>query len=316
MGQEPTTWRGPYDHPMAPRHDAFAGAARADHDPFRLASTAASALAEATGTGRHDVAVVLGTGLAGAAGALGCTGEPRDIADLPGFRVLRAPDHRAAVWSTTTAGLRVLVLAGRSHLYEGLDAAAVVHPVRTAVAAGCHTIVLTASVGSLRPEIGPGRLALIGDHLNLTGQSPLTGVTGDEMIPGPFCDLTSLWSERLRAAARRTDPGLPELVYAQLPGPHLETPAEIRMLCILGADLVGMSTVLEAIAAHHLGASVLGVAVVGNAAAGMGDGPLKLSAIHAQSALAADRLGQLVADVLSTAPGLPHATEPGAGRLS
>lgn len=291
-------------------------ARRAEPDPFRLAAAAARDLAQGTGVGRHDVAVVLGTGLVDAAGALGCTGEPRDISGLPGFRPLRAPGHRAAVWSTTTAGHRVLVFAGRSHLYEGLDPAAVVHPVRTAVAAGCHTIVLTASAGSLRPDIGPGRLALIGDHINLTGRSPLTGVHDDGTIPSPFLDLTTVWSSRLRALACQIDPGLPELVYAQLPGPDLETPAEVRMLGVLGADLVGMSTVLEAIAAHHLGASVLGMTVVGNAAAGMADGPLDLSEIHAMSARAAGALGQLVAGVLGALATRLDTGAPGRRRLS
>lgn len=268
-------------------------------DPFALAADAAWSLAEVTGAQHHDAAVVLGTGLSGAAGPLGCTGDPIDISALPGFRPLRAPGHRSAVWSTSVAGLRVLVLAGRAHLYEGLSAAAVVHPVRVAAAAGCRTVVLTASAGSLRPDVGPGRLALIGDHLNLTARSPLTGIHAGGATPSPFVDLTTVWSAHLRTLARRLDPALPELVYAQLPGPHLETPAEIRMLGVLGADLVGMSTALEAIAAHHLGAAVLGIAVVGNAAAGMSDGPLDLSRIHAGSALAADAVGALIAGVLA-----------------
>ena len=151
-------------------------------------------------------------------------------------------------------------MLGRTHLYEGRGVDAVAHGVRTAAAAGCRTVVLTNAAGGLARGHGVGEPVLISDHLNLTGRSPLRGPR--------FVDLTDLYSPRLRALAREIDPTLAEGVYAGLPGPHFETPAEIRMLRMLGADLVGMSTVLEAIAARAEGVEVFGLSLVTNLAAG------------------------------------------------
>ena len=156
---------------------------------------------------------------------------------------------------------RVLVLLGRTHYYEGHGVARVVHGVRTAVAAGCRAVVLTNAAGGLRQGMSVGQPVLISDHLNLTATSPLVGAQ--------FVDLTDLYSPRLRELARVDRPDLEEGVYAALPGPHFETPAEIRMLRTLGADLVGMSTVLEAIAARAAGAEVFGLSLVTNLAAGI-----------------------------------------------
>ena len=140
---------------------------------------------------------------------------------------------------------------------------------RTAVAAGCRIVVLTNAAGGIHESYQVGQPVLIRDHLNLTGRSPLTGPPPPAGYPSRFTDLTDLYSARLRGLAREADPGLAEGVYAALPGPHYETPAEIRMLRGLGADLVGMSTALEAIAARHLGAEVLGISLVTNLAAGL-----------------------------------------------
>ena len=153
------------------------------------------------------------------------------------------------------SGKRALVFGGRTHLYEGRGVRAVVHAVRTAAAAGCRRIVLTNGCGGLSAQWPPGTVVLVSDHLNLTGRSPVEGAT--------FLDLTDLYSARLRALAHAVDPSLPEGVYVQLPGPHYETPAEVRMARLLGGDLVGMSTALEAIAARQSGMQVLG-AVVGH----------------------------------------------------
>ena len=139
----------------------------------------------------------------------------------------------------------MLLFLGRTHLYEGRGVEPVVHGVRTAAAAGVRTVVLTNAAGGLREEHRVGQAVVIADHLNLTARSPLVGAT--------FVDLTDLYSARLRELAREVDPSLTEGVYAALPGPHYETPAEIRMLRTLGADLVGMSTALEAIAARAAG---------------------------------------------------------------
>ena len=148
--------------------------------------------------------------------------------------------------------MRVLVYLGRIHLYEGHDPHTVVHGVRTAIAAGCRAVVLTNAAGGINAGYAVGQPVLISDHLNLTGRSPLWGPLPPQ-VPSRFTDLTEAYSARLRGLARELDPTLAEGVYAGLPGPHFETPAEIRMLRDAGADLVGMSTVMEAIAARHLG---------------------------------------------------------------
>jgi purine-nucleoside phosphorylase len=187
------------------------------------------------------------------------------------------------------------VFLGRVHLYEGLSPAAVVHGVRTAVAAGCRTVVLTNAAGGIRAGLSVGEPVLISDHLNLTGRSPLAGPPP----PGSrFTDLTDLYSPRLRALAREADPSLTEGVYAMMPGPHYETPAEITMLGRLGADLVGMSTVLEAIAARHLGAEVLGISLVTNLAAGLAGQSLSHAEVVEAGRASASRMGSLLAGIL------------------
>ena len=167
------------------------------------------------------------------------------MAELPGFTPPTAAGHGGQVLVVPVGDKRVLVLLGRIHAYEGHDLRHVVHPVRTACAAGARTVVLTNAAGGLRDDFSVGQPVLISDHLNLTARSPLVGAQ--------FVDLVDAYSPRLRALARDVDPTLAEGVYAGLPGPHYETPAEIRMLRTLGADLVGMSTVHETIAARAAG---------------------------------------------------------------
>jgi purine-nucleoside phosphorylase len=166
------------------------------------------------------------------------------------------------------------VLVGRVHLYEGYSEADVVHGVRTAVLAGCGTVILTNAAGGLNSEWPPGTAVALSDHLNLTNRSPLSGPPPPEPFASRFVDLSEVYSARLRAVAHEVDPSLREGVYAALRGPHYETPAEIRMLRTMGADLVGMSTALEAIAVRHLRAEVLGVSLVTNLAAGVSPTPL------------------------------------------
>jgi purine-nucleoside phosphorylase len=202
------------------------------------------------------------------------------------------------VRSVRAGRLRVLVFLGRTHLYEGHPVATVVHGVRTAVAAGGRVIVLTNAAGGIRAGYRPGQPVLISDHLNLTGRSPLTGPPPPDGYPSRFTDLTDLYSRRLRAVARAADPAPAEGVYAALPGPHYETPAEIRMLRALGADLVGMSTALEAIAARHLGAEVLGISLVTNLAAGLAPDGLDHAEVTAAGQAAAARMGALLAGLV------------------
>jgi purine-nucleoside phosphorylase len=168
--------------------------------------------------------------------------------------------------------------------------AAVVHGARTAVAAGCRVVVLTNAAGAVDTSLRPGEPVLIRDHISLTATSPLVGAQ--------FVDLTDLYAARLRNLAREADPTLRQGVYAHWPGPAFETPAEIRMLRTLGADLVGMSTVPEAIAAHALGAEVLAFSLVTNLAAGLGEERLSHLDVIATGEAAADRCAGLLADVL------------------
>jgi purine-nucleoside phosphorylase len=213
------------------------------------------------------------------------------FAELPGFAMPTVQGHGGAIRSVTVGERRVLVLLGRTHLYEGHGVASVVHGVRTAAAAGCRTVVLTNAAGCLRPEVEIGQPVLISDHVNLTAMSPLVGPR--------FVDLTDLYSPRLRALARTLDPTLVEGVYAGLPGPHFETPAEIRMLNAIGADLVGMSTVLEAIAARAAGLEVFGLSMVTNLAAGITGAPLDHEEVLEAGRKSASRLGLLLRELVA-----------------
>jgi purine-nucleoside phosphorylase len=254
---------------------------------------AAAAIAKATGVDSHDVAVVLGSGWRPAADVLGEPDHELAMAELPGFRPPGVAGHSGTVRSVPVGDRRVLVLLGRTHLYEGHGVEPVVHGVRTAAAAGCRTVVLTNAAGGIREGMQVGDPVLISDHLNLTSLSPLAGPR--------FTDLTDLYSPRLRALAREIDPELTEGVYVGLPGPHFETPAEIRMFRLLGADLVGMSTVLEAIAARAEGVEVFGLSLVTNLAAGMTGEPLDHHEVLAAGAAAAGRMGALLRDLIGRA---------------
>jgi len=187
----------------------------------------------------------------------------------------------------------VLFFAGRTHYYEGRGVDAVVHGVRTAAAAGCTVLVLTNGCGGLNPDWAPGTPVIISDHLNLTATTPLVGAN--------FVDMTETYSRRLRDIARSVDPDLDEGVYAQFPGPQYETPAEVRMAGILGADLVGMSTVLEAIAARAAGLEILGLSLVTNAAAGLTGEALHHAEVLQAGKDAATRLSDLLSRILERA---------------
>ncbi|MFL6145803.1 MAG: purine-nucleoside phosphorylase [Labedaea sp.] len=260
-------------------------------DPQAAAEAAARALADRTGVDKHDVAVVLGSGWRPAADELGAPDVEVPMAGLPGFTAPTVAGHGGAIRSVTVGGRRALVLLGRTHLYEGRGVTAVAHGVRTAAAAGCRTVVLTNAAGCLRPGVSVGQPVLISDHLNLTGTSPLAGAH--------FVDLTDLYSARLRGIALSIDSTLIEGVYAGLPGPHFETPAEIRMLTVLGADLVGMSTVLEAIAARAAGVEVFGLSLVTNLAAGLTGEPLNHEEVLEAGRLAAGRMGRLLRELVA-----------------
>ncbi len=265
-------------------------------DPAVVARAAADRLAELTGVPRHDVALVLGSGWAPAADLLGETLAQVQNTDLPGFAAATVAGHSGTVRSvrigdrSDSSDRRALVFGTRTHLYEGRGVRAVVHGIRTAAAAGCRIVVLTNGCGGLDPAWSPGTPVLIRDHINLTGVSPLEGAT--------FVDLTDLYSARLRSLCREVDPQLPEGVYVQFPGPHYETPAEVRMAGIIGGSLVGMSTTLEAIAARAAGMEVLGVSLVTNLAAGISGAPLDHAEVLEAGRAAAQRVGGMLAEVV------------------
>ncbi len=249
-------------------------------------------LAERTGSERHDVALVLGSGWAGAADLLGDTLAEVPADQVPGFHRPAVSGHVGTLRSIAIGGTdaRALVLGARTHLYEGRGVRQVVHGVRTAAAAGCRTVVLTNGCGGLRPDVGAGHAGA--DHRPPQPHGHLAAGGGDASSTSPTCTRS-----RLRDLAREVDPSLDEGVYAQFPGPHYETPAEVRMARTIGADLVGMSTTLEAIAARHAGLEVLGISLVTNLAAGISPEPLDHAEVLEAGREAAPRIGALLAEI-------------------
>jgi purine-nucleoside phosphorylase len=255
-----------------------------------LARQAADALAERTGTDKHDIALVMGSGWLPAAEALGEPEHELPAAELPGFSAPAVEGHGGTIRSVRLGDRRLLIFLGRTHFYEGRGVASVVHGMRTAAASGVGTVVLTNGCGGLDTSWTPGTPVLIRDHINLTGTSPVEGAN--------FVDLTDLYSSRLRALCQEVDPSLDDGVYVQFPGPHYETPAEIAMVKAIGGTLVGMSTVLEAIAAREAGMEVLGISLVTNFAAGITGEPLNHEEVLEAGRASATRMGSLLADVL------------------
>ncbi|WP_425475643.1 purine-nucleoside phosphorylase [Nocardioides tweenelious] len=258
--------------------------------PYALADQAAARLAELTGVAQHDVALVLGSGWLPAVDALGEATAEINTTDLPGFSAAAVAGHSGKIRSIKAGDRQLLVFLSRTHYYEGKGVAAVVHGVRTAAAAGCRAIVLTNGCGGLRESWTPGTPVLISDHINLTGKSPIEGAN--------FVDLTDLYSSRLRAMCREVEPTLDEGVYVQFPGPHYETPAEVRMAGVIGGNLVGMSTTLEAIAAREAGMEILGISLVTNLAAGISGEPLNHAEVLEAGKAAASRMGALLGRIV------------------
>jgi purine-nucleoside phosphorylase len=264
-------------------------------DPFDVAAAAAEYIAAKTGVPGHDIALVLGSGWGGAAELIGDVVAEIPTAEIPGFRGPAVKGHLATTRSIRFerpdgAVRHALVLGSRTHLYEGLGPRRVVHGVRTAAAAGCETVILTNGCGSVHIGWRPGQPVLIKDHLNLTGQTPLEGAK--------FADMTDVYTPRLRDVARSVDPDLPEGVYAQFHGPQYETPAEVKMASLMGADLVGMSTALEAIAARHCRMDVLGISLATNLAAGISPHPLSHEEVLEAGREAGPRISDLLARVI------------------
>jgi purine-nucleoside phosphorylase len=245
-------------------------------DPFHALHAAALVIAARTGVEGHDAALVLGSGLSNYAREFDGAVEIR-YEDIPGFPVPQVVGHGGVLLSVPIGNRRLLVLSGRVHAYEGWSMSEVVFGVRAAVSTGARNVMLTNAAGGVSKEFSPGDLVIISDHLNLVGRSPLTG-PNDDRLGSRFPDMSEVYSRDLRSDLAQVfeevgaEPH--EGVYAWFPGPSYETPAEVRMAGIMGADLVGMSTVPEAIAARHMGANVVAVSLVTNLAAGISPTPL------------------------------------------
>jgi purine-nucleoside phosphorylase len=252
------------------------------------AAEAAAAIAELTGVARHRVAVVLGSGWGPAAAAFGEPVAEIAMTDVPGFTTPTAEGHRGTIASYDVGGVATLVLSGRTHLYEGLGLRPVVHGIRAAAATGCTFAVLTNANGSVRRDLEIGQAVLVRDHLNLTGTSPIESAH--------FVDLTDCWSPRLRALAHELDPSLVEATYAWLAGPHYETLAEAEWVRRIGGDVIGMSTVPEAIAGRECGLEVLGLSTV-TAVEGQDSG-IDPSEVVAVAERTATWMGPLLADLV------------------
>ena len=266
---------------------------------YDQARVAADWLRERLADRAPEVAMILGSGLGDLTALLA---DPWRVAysDIPHLPRPGVAGHAGTLWCGELAGVDTLIFQGRFHHYEGHDLASVTLPVRIVRCLEIPTLILTAAVGGIRNDLGPGSLVLIHDHLNLLGENPLRG-PNDDRYGLRFPDLSAVYSARLRRHARESahELGLTltEGVYAWFPGPSYETPAEVRMARTLGADVVGMSTVPEAIVARHAGLDVLAFAVVTNAAAGLA-GPLDHTDVLQESRKAAVNLGRLLTHCL------------------
>ncbi len=247
------------------------------------------------------VALVLGSGLGGFADELRKTAEiPYE--ELPGFPRSTAPGHAGRLVLGYVEDVPVAVLQGRVHLYEGYSPAEVVRPVRLLAMLGAKIFFATNAAGGMRPELGAGELMMLTDHVSCFVPNPLRGENLDE-LGTRFPDMTEVYDaglrEILQSAAEKNGIELRRGVYVQLPGPSFETPAEIRMLAALGADAVGMSTVVEAVAARHAGLRVCAVSMIANLAAGLSPAPLSAEEVLAAANAAAPRFKALLWDSIA-----------------
>jgi purine-nucleoside phosphorylase len=269
---------------------------------------AAEAAGQQIGAADAEVAVILGSGLASAADRLqGARSIP--YAALPCFPEPTVAGHPGRLVSGRWGNRAVLIFCGRVHTYEGYPAAEIGFPVRIAAALGVHTLIVTNVAGGIEPSYAVGEIVAIRDHINLTGASPLSG-PNDERLGPRFVDMSEPYAPALRqlaatVAKERFGVAMREGVYVSMPGPSYETKAEVAMLRVLGADLVGMSTVHEVIAARHSGLAVLGLSMVANPAAGILAAPLRHEDVTAAAAAGAARMGELLEAVVTR---LPRAT--------
>ncbi len=275
-GVDPGTSIRPIDQPA--RLDALEAAVRARSDLV------------------PEIGIVLGSGLGGLVAELD-DALAISFADLPGWPAATAPGHEGRLLLGRLGGRPVVMLQGRFHLYEGNDPGLVVQPVLLVRRLGARAVLLTNAAGGLDPTFEPGTLMLVTDHINLTGHNPLLGPNADSIGPR-FPDLTEAWSPRLRAqlaaAAAAERVTVAEGVYVGLVGPSYETPAEVRLYASLGGHAIGMSTVLECIAARWAGLEVCGISLVTNAGAGYSGEPLTHAEVLEASREAGPRMIRLV----------------------
>ncbi|MGC2161053.1 MAG: purine-nucleoside phosphorylase [Silvibacterium sp.] len=268
--------------------------------PYDQASEAAQFIATQTAL-RPTIAIVLGSGLGGFASQIE-NAVALPYRDIPHFPQSTAPGHSGRLLLGTIQGTPVAVMQGRVHGYEGYAASQIAFPARVLARFGIRTLILTNAAGGIRTTFHEGQLVLISDHINMTGQNPAIG-PNDERFGVRFFDMGDAYSRRLRAiahtAAKAEGLALEEGVYLSVTGPSYETPAEIRAFRALGADLVGMSTVLETIAARHMGVEVLGISCVTNMAAGIKDQPLTAEEVIETGRQVEQQFARLLARIIT-----------------
>jgi len=260
-------------------------------NPFEIAQEAADQIAKISGIQSHAIALTLGSGWAKAADLIGETVSEIPASEIIGFSKPSVVGHVGTLRSVKLPnGNHALVIGARTHYYENQGVRSVVHSVRTAAKTGAKIMILTNGAGGIKPQWDGGAAVLISDHINLTANSPLEGAN--------FVDLTDLYSKRLRNLAHEVDGSLEEGVYVQFRGPHYETPAEVQMAKILGGDIVGMSTALEAIAAREMGMEILGMSLITNLAAGIQSTPLNHAEVLEAGKNAEARISKLLAEII------------------
>ena len=252
-----------------------------------------------------EVHLVLGSGLGGVADGLEDARSVR-FDEVPGWSNSTVEGHAGELRRGQIAGVEVLLQMGRIHLYEGHTAAQVVRPIRVGIVYGAKTVILTNAAGAINEGFRAGDLMMIEDHINLTGVNPLTGPNNDARGER-FPDMTNLYSSHLRAtalnSATKMDITLRSGIYAGVNGPSYETPSEVRMMAAMGVDAVGMSTVLEAIAARHMGSRICGISCITNQAASIKGAPLSHDEVKVFAAKASDDMIRLLAAILDTREG-------------
>lgn len=268
---------------------------------YDKASEAAQFIASHTSL-RPTIAAVLGSGLGGFAAQIeNATTLP--YSEIPHFSQSTAPGHTGRIVIGTAGNTPVALMQGRVHSYEGYTPEQVTFPIRVLGRLGVRSLILTNAAGGIRTTFREGQFVLISDHINLTGQNPAIG-PNDERFGMRFFDMGDAYSRRLRLLAHTAaeSEGFPleEGVYLSVPGPSYETPAEIRAFRTLGADLVGMSTVLETIAARHMGVEVLGISCVTNMAAGIKEQPLTEEEVFETGKRVEQEFARLLARIITT----------------